>query len=104
MTLGKFVAGKCCSISGLTSVTAPSACRWARPHLAPDQRREAVSKLNKKALLTLIMRLRWEGLPAVRAYRVESIAVREEPCAMYLSISFLKAVRHILQTILCVVQ
>jgi integrase len=47
-------------------------------HLAPDQRREAVSKLNKKPLLTLTMRLRWEGLPAVRAYRVDSIVVREE--------------------------
>jgi len=29
---------------------------------------------------------------------------RGVPCATYLSISFLKAVRHILQTILCVVQ
>ena len=29
-------------------------------------------------LLTLTMRLQWEGLPAVRAYRVDSIMVREE--------------------------
>ncbi|HUN73563.1 MAG TPA: site-specific integrase [Steroidobacteraceae bacterium] len=47
-------------------------------HLAPDQRREAVSKLNERPLLTLTMRLQWEGLPAVRAYRVDSIMVREE--------------------------
>ena len=47
-------------------------------HLAPDQRREAVSKLNERPLLTLTMRLQWEGLPAVRAYRVDSIVVREE--------------------------
>ena len=47
-------------------------------HLAPDQRREAVSKLNEKPLLTLTMRLQWEGLPAVSGYRVDSIVVREE--------------------------
>ena len=47
-------------------------------HLAPDQRREAVSKLNERPLLTLAMRFQWEGLPAVRAYRVDSIVVREE--------------------------
>jgi integrase len=47
-------------------------------HLAPDQRREAVAKLNERPLLTLTMRLQWEGLPAVRAYRVDSIVVREE--------------------------
>jgi hypothetical protein len=47
-------------------------------HLAPDQRREAVSKLNERPLLTLTMRLQWEGLQAVRAYRVDSIVVREE--------------------------
>ena len=47
-------------------------------HLAPDQRREAVSKLNERPLLTLTMRLQWAGLPAVRAYRVDSIVVREE--------------------------
>jgi hypothetical protein len=29
------------------------------PHLAPDQRREAVAKLNKKPLLALTMRLAW---------------------------------------------
>lgn len=30
-------------------------------HLAPDQRREAVAKLNEKPLLTLAMRLQWES-------------------------------------------
>ena len=46
-------------------------------HLAPDQRREAVSKLNERPLLTLTMCLQWEGLLAVRAYRVDSIVVRD---------------------------
>src|SRR3989440_12742048 len=45
-------------------------------HLAPDQRREAVAKLNEK-LLTLTMRLQWEGLPVASGYRVDSIVVRE---------------------------
>ncbi len=39
-------------------------------HLAPDQRREAVAKLNERPLLTLTMRLQWEGFPAVSGYRV----------------------------------
>jgi len=30
-------------------------------HLAPDQRREAVAKLNVKPLLALTMRVQWEG-------------------------------------------
>jgi integrase len=48
-------------------------------HLAPDQRREAVAKLNERPLLTLTMRLQWEGLWAGSAYRMDSIVVREEP-------------------------
>jgi len=47
-------------------------------HLAPDQRREAVSKLNERPLLALALRLQWEGLPVVRAYRVASIVVKDE--------------------------
>ena len=39
-------------------------------HLAPDQRREAVAKLNDKPVLALTMRLQWGGSPAVRGYRV----------------------------------
>jgi integrase len=46
-------------------------------HLAPDQRREAVSKLNERPLLTLTMRLQWEGLPVANGYRVDSIVVRD---------------------------
>jgi integrase len=41
-------------------------------HLAPDQRREAVAKLNEKPLLTLTMRLQWEGLPVASSYRIDS--------------------------------
>jgi hypothetical protein len=48
-------------------------------HLAPDQRREAVAKLNERPLLTLTMRLQWEELWAGSAYRMDSIVVREEP-------------------------
>jgi integrase len=39
-------------------------------HLAPDQRREAVAKLNERPLLSLTMRLGWAGSPAVNGYRV----------------------------------
>jgi len=46
-------------------------------HLAPDQRREAVAKLNQRPLLTLTMRLQWEGLPVLSGYRVDSIVVRD---------------------------
>jgi integrase len=46
-------------------------------HLAPDQRREAVAKLNEKPLLTLTMRLRWEGIPMASSYRLDSIVIRE---------------------------
>jgi integrase len=46
-------------------------------HLAPDQRREAVAKLNEKPLLTLTMRIQWEGLPVASGYRVDSIGIRE---------------------------
>src|SRR5215471_7556441 len=46
-------------------------------HLAPDRRREAVAKLNEKPLLTLTMRLQWEGNPVASGYRVDSIVIRE---------------------------
>ena len=46
-------------------------------HLAPDQRREAVAKLNEKPLLALIMRLQWDGFPAASRYRVDSMVERE---------------------------
>jgi hypothetical protein len=46
-------------------------------HLAPDQPREAVAKLNEKPLLTLTMRLQWEGLPIASGHRVDSFVVRE---------------------------
>jgi len=39
-------------------------------HLAPDQRREAVAKLNERPLLSLTMRLGWAGSPAVNGYHV----------------------------------
>jgi integrase len=46
-------------------------------HFASNQRREAVAKLNQRPLLTLTMRLQWEGLPVPSGYRVDSIVVRD---------------------------
>jgi hypothetical protein len=37
-------------------------------HLAPDQRREAVARLNDKPILALSMRLKWEGFSAASCY------------------------------------
>jgi integrase len=44
-------------------------------HLAPDQRREAVAKLNERPLLTLTMRLQWEGFPRMSGGPVVPIQV-----------------------------
>jgi hypothetical protein len=46
-------------------------------HLAPDQRREAVAKLDEKPLLALTMRLQWEGSSAVGCYRTNSMVGKE---------------------------
>jgi len=45
-------------------------------HLAPDQRREAVAKLNEQPILALTMRLQWEGFPATSGYRIEPMVAR----------------------------
>jgi hypothetical protein len=37
-------------------------------HLAPDQRREAVTKLNERPVVALSMRLKWEGFSAASCY------------------------------------
>jgi hypothetical protein len=42
-------------------------------HLAPDQRREAVAKLNEKPLLALTLRLQWEGFSAANCFRINSM-------------------------------
>ncbi len=42
-------------------------------HLAPDQRREAVAKLNEKPLLALTVRLPWDGPQAAAPYHFDSI-------------------------------
>lgn len=44
-------------------------------HLAPDQRREAVAKLNERPLLTLTMRLQWEGFPTMSGCPVVPLQV-----------------------------
>jgi integrase len=42
-------------------------------HLAPDQRREAVAKLNEKPILALTLRLPWNGLPPRCTYPIVPI-------------------------------
>jgi hypothetical protein len=42
-------------------------------HLAPDQRWEAVAKLNEKPLLALTKRLPWNEDPSVASYAIDSI-------------------------------
>jgi hypothetical protein len=42
-------------------------------HLAPDQRREAVAKLNQKPLLALTLRLQPDHNPAVHFYPIDLI-------------------------------
>ena len=46
-------------------------------HLAPDQRREAVAKLNEKPILALTMRLPWEGVRTSSPYPIEFMVERE---------------------------
>jgi integrase len=46
-------------------------------HLAPDQRREAVAKLNEKPILALTMRLPWDCAPPCSPYPVEFMVERE---------------------------
>lgn len=46
-------------------------------HLAPDQRREAVARLNQKPLLSLAMRFHWEGAAAENSYHIASVVLRE---------------------------
>jgi hypothetical protein len=43
-------------------------------HLAPDQRRETVAKLNEKPVLALSMRLKWEGFSAASSYSTKVIS------------------------------
>jgi len=47
-------------------------------HLAPDQRREAVAKLNEKPVLALSMHLRWEGVSAAGCYSTTKMASRPQ--------------------------
>ena len=42
-------------------------------HLAPDQRREAVAKLNERPLLALTMRLQWGSDPAQSGYHLSTL-------------------------------
>jgi hypothetical protein len=46
-------------------------------HLAPDQRREAVAKLNEKPILALTLRLPWNDFPATSFYPIELMVERE---------------------------
>ena len=46
-------------------------------HLAPDQRKEAVAKLNERPILALTVRLQWDGFPASHGYPFELRLERE---------------------------
>jgi integrase len=46
-------------------------------HLAPDQRREAVAKLNEKPILALTQRLPWNDFTATSFYPIELMVERE---------------------------
>jgi integrase len=46
-------------------------------HLAPDQRREAVAKLNEKPILALTMRLPWDNSQISSPYPIEFMVERE---------------------------
>ena len=46
-------------------------------HLAPDQRREAVSKLNDQPVLALTLRLQWESSQAMWRYPIDFKMERE---------------------------
>ena len=46
-------------------------------HLAPDQRREAVAKLDEKPILALTLRLPREGFAMERAYAFVRMVERE---------------------------
>jgi hypothetical protein len=47
-------------------------------HLAPDQRREAVAKLNEKLILALTMRFEWEGFSAASCYWTTQVVSRPQ--------------------------
>jgi integrase len=47
-------------------------------HLAPDQRREAVAKLNEKPILVLSMSLKWEGFSAASCYWTTRVVLRPQ--------------------------
>jgi hypothetical protein len=46
-------------------------------HLAPDQRREAVAKLNEKPILALTLRLPWSDYQPGSTYPIEKLVERE---------------------------
>jgi len=46
-------------------------------HLAPDQRREAVAKLNEKPILALTLRLLWSTFPAGNSSFLKEMVERE---------------------------
>jgi len=46
-------------------------------HLAPDQRRETVAKLNEKPILALTMRLLWNGYQNAASYAFDLMVERE---------------------------
>jgi hypothetical protein len=60
--------------------TAQMSLRYA--HLAPDQRREAVAKLNEKPILALTLRLQSNGFDPGWTHPIEKTVEREESIPM----------------------
>ena len=78
-SLARFAPSLCLALNTVRDLLGHSSVgmslRYA--HLAPDQRREAVAKLNEKPLLALTLRLQWDGFPAANRDRIDSLVERE---------------------------
>jgi hypothetical protein len=46
-------------------------------HLGPDQRREAVAKINDQPIVALTLRLQWDRIPPMWRYPIDSVVERE---------------------------
>ena len=54
----------------------PMSLRYA--HVAPDQAREALAKLNERPILALTLRLPWTAFPAYGSNYLKEMVEREE--------------------------
>jgi hypothetical protein len=64
-------------------------------HLAPDQRREAVAKLNEKPVLALSMRLKWEGFSAASCYWTKKVVRWAQNLSSILACAYKRNRKHL---------